>query len=119
MIPPTDAALNKLSLEYSYEDILQATGHFSPKCQLGQGTYGFVFKGNLKDGTEVAIKVLNQPKESGFKEEVEVLSKFRHPNLVILMGFARGIAKERCLIYELLETDVCSRLSDTTRAPLS
>ncbi|CAD7932428.1 unnamed protein product [Amoebophrya sp. A120] len=111
MIPPTDAALNKLALEYSWEEILKATRNFHPNNQLGKGTYGAVFRGTLKDGTNVAIKVLNYPKESGFKEEVEVLSKFRHPNLVILMGFARGKNKERCLIYELLEADVCSRLT--------
>ncbi|CAE8634927.1 unnamed protein product [Polarella glacialis] len=54
-----------------------------------------------RDGTEVAIKVLACPKEGGFREEVEVLSRFRHPNLVILMGFARN-GKERYLVYELL-----------------
>lgn len=43
----------------------------------------------MKDGTEVAIKVLRIPNEGGFEEEVKVLSRFRHPNLVILMGFAR------------------------------
>ena len=43
----------------------------------------------LKDGSDVAIKVLNSPRESGFEEEVNVLSRFRHPELVILMGFAR------------------------------
>lgn len=63
--------------------------------------------------------MLQAPKESGFKEEVkvgndpsgildsvvssliQVLSKFRHANLVILMGFARN-GHERCLVYELL-----------------
>eukprot|EP00913_Durusdinium_trenchii_P000603 g557.t1 len=43
----------------------------------------------MNDGTEVAIKVLHVPEEAGFEEEVQVLSRFRHPNLVILMGFAR------------------------------
>jgi len=43
----------------------------------------------MRDGTEVAIKVLQVPEEAGFKDEVKVLSRFRHPNLVILMGFAR------------------------------
>jgi serine/threonine protein kinase len=77
---------------------------------LGKGSYGAVYKGTLKDGTEVAIKALSDPKDSGFKEEVLVLSKFRHPNLVILMGFSRN-GKDRYLIYELLPGgDLCSRL---------
>ncbi|KAF4657101.1 hypothetical protein FOL46_007571 [Perkinsus olseni] len=108
---PTDLNLNRIALEYPYADLAAATENFSPKYRLGQGSYGSVYKCQLKDQTEVAIKVLRAPKESGFREEVEVLSKFRHPNLVILMGFARN-GNERLLIYELLEGgDLCSRLS--------
>ena len=105
--PPTDANLNSIALEYSYSEIVNATHGFDPKSLLGKGAYGSVYKGQLKDGTEVAIKVLHSPREGGFKEEVQVLSKFRHPNLVILMGFARN-AGQRFLVYELLHGgDVC------------
>jgi len=111
-VPPTDANLNSISLEYSYEDVSRATRNFHQSHLLGRGAYGSVFKGILKDGTEVAIKMLSNPKESGFKEEVLVLSKFRHPNLVILMGFSRR-DKERFLVYELLPGgDLCSRLQN-------
>ncbi|CAE7367129.1 unnamed protein product [Symbiodinium pilosum] len=48
-----------------------------------------------------AIKVLDVGDDDGFEEEVRVLSKFRHPNLVILMGFARN-GPQRFLVYELL-----------------
>lgn len=115
VVPPTDANLNSLSQEYLYEDVHAATEAFSASSRLGQGTYGSVYQGTLRDGTEVAVKQLSKPNESGFREEVEVLSKFRHPNLVILMGFARH-AQERYLIYELLPGgDVCARLQkDTT-----
>mmetsp|Transcript_54654 Transcript_54654/g.153776 ORF Transcript_54654/g.153776 Transcript_54654/m.153776 type:complete len:508 (+) Transcript_54654:221-1744(+) len=99
--PPTDAVLNNISQEFTYEDLAEATGNFSHASRLGEGTYGAVFRGSLRDGTEVAIKALAQPKEGGFREEVEVLSRFRHPNLVILMGFARK-RRERYLVYELL-----------------
>ena len=109
-IPPTDANLNSISLEYPYDEIVRATKNFAPSYLLGRGSYGAVFRGVLKDGTEVAIKVLNNPKDSGFKEEVLVLSKFRHPNLVILMGFSRN-GRDRYLVYELLPGgDLCSRL---------
>ncbi|KAF4680795.1 hypothetical protein FOZ60_012972 [Perkinsus olseni] len=124
---PTDLNLNRIALEYPYADLAAATENFSPKVlnfgsresarwlsgvlEATAGSYGSVYKCQLKDQTEVAIKVLRAPKESGFREEVEVLSKFRHPNLVILMGFARN-GNERLLIYELLEGgDLCSRLS--------
>jgi len=97
----TDSALNQISLEYSYPDLQAATSNFAEAKKLGAGSYGGVFQGLLKDGTEVGVKVLDVPDEAGFEEEVKVLSKFRHPNLVILMGFARNNA-QRCLVYELL-----------------
>jgi serine/threonine protein kinase len=71
----------------------------------------------MPDGTEVGVKVLAQPKDGGFREEVEVLSKFRHPNLVILMGLSRH-KKVRLLIYEYLSGgDLCSRIQKSERNP--
>ncbi|CAE7604536.1 unnamed protein product, partial [Symbiodinium sp. CCMP2456] len=106
-----DRNLNDICLEYTYEELKQATNNFDEThMKLGSGSYGGVYKGILKDGTEVAIKVLDVPNEAGFEEEVKVLSKFRHPHLVILMGFARHGAK-RLLVYELLSGgDVHRRL---------
>eukprot|EP00929_Paragymnodinium_shiwhaense_P121206 TRINITY_DN93366_c0_g1_i1.p1 TRINITY_DN93366_c0_g1~~TRINITY_DN93366_c0_g1_i1.p1 ORF type:complete len:536 (-),score=107.08 TRINITY_DN93366_c0_g1_i1:49-1656(-) len=110
VVPPTDAGLNRISQEFTHEDIVLATQSFSGGCRLGEGTYGTVWSGVLRDGTEVAIKTLVSPKEGGFREEVEVLSRFRHPNLVILLGFARN-GRERYLVYELLPGgDLHSRL---------
>jgi serine/threonine protein kinase len=109
--PPTDKVLNEISQEFEYAEIQNATSNFSTSNRLGEGSYGTVFRGVLRDGTEVAIKALSQPKEGGFKEEVQVLSKFRHPNLVILLGFARGPRKERYLVYEFLDRgDVHARM---------
>jgi serine/threonine protein kinase len=115
-VPPTDFNLNRISLEYSYIEIVKATSNFSNTNLLGSGAYGSVYKGILKDGTEVAIKKLFNPKQGGFKEEVEVLSKHRHPNLVILMGFARN-QSERFLVYEFLKGgDLSVNLSTSTRS---
>ncbi|CAE7308360.1 unnamed protein product [Symbiodinium natans] len=74
-----------------------------------------VFRGEQPDGTEVAIKALATPKESGFEEEVRVLSMFRHPNLVTLMGFARN-GNQRFLVYELMEGgDLFNRLYNSRK----
>mmetsp|Transcript_126069 Transcript_126069/g.364791 ORF Transcript_126069/g.364791 Transcript_126069/m.364791 type:complete len:216 (-) Transcript_126069:8-655(-) len=109
-VSPADISLNKYSLEFQYEDIRRATRCFDPQLRLGKGAFGAVFRGLRADGTEVAVKAIDVPAEGGFEEEVRVLSKFRHPNLVILMGFARYGSK-RFLIYELLEGgDVYKRL---------
>jgi len=103
---PLDASLNNFSLEYSYGELLEATSSFDIANRIGKGTYGEVFRGIRRDGTDVAIKVLEMPDEAGFEEEVCVLSKFRHPNLVILMGFARRDSA-RYLIYEMLAGGDC------------
>ena len=104
----TDSCLQAVSLELKYRDL----EHCSLKWQrcLGEGGFGSVYAGQLRDGTEVAIKRLSHPKEGGFREEVEVLSRFRHPNLVILLGFARN-GHERYLVYEMMHGgDVAQRL---------
>eukprot|EP00438_Fugacium_kawagutii_P019283 Skav217186 [mRNA] locus=scaffold557:26080:33761:+ [translate_table: standard] len=102
----TDSHLNSASNEYSEEELKLATNDFDRKGLLGSGSFGKVYKGTMKDGTEV----LQVPNEGGFEDEVtaeltpvgvglvvslrqvRVLSRFRHPNLVILMGFARFLA---------------------------
>lgn len=105
-----DAGLHSICQEYSFEDVVSATEGFSDSKTLGRGSYGTVYCGVLRDGTEVAIKELSSPNEAGFKEEVQVLSRFRHPNLVILLGFARQ-GPRRYLLYELLSGgDLCCRL---------
>ncbi|CAK9037304.1 unnamed protein product [Durusdinium trenchii] len=109
--PKTDSHLNEASNEYSEEEIKASTKNFDPSCLLGSGTFGSVYRGTMNDGTEVAIKVLHVPEEAGFEEEVQVLSRFRHPNLVILMGFARHEEGWRSLIYEFLAgSDVSKRI---------
>lgn len=46
------------TLNYRYEDISRATDNFSSTHQLGKGTYGSVYKGTLRDGTEVYLLLL-------------------------------------------------------------
>ena len=109
--------LSQLCLEYSVNELMLATGNLDERHKLGSGAYGSVYKGTMKDGTEVAIKVIDVLTDSGFEEEVRVLSRFRHPNLVILMGFART-GTRRFLIYELLSGgDVCKRLKAADETP--
>eukprot|EP00928_Gymnodinium_smaydae_P027045 TRINITY_DN21039_c0_g2_i1.p1 TRINITY_DN21039_c0_g2~~TRINITY_DN21039_c0_g2_i1.p1 ORF type:complete len:1040 (-),score=169.56 TRINITY_DN21039_c0_g2_i1:87-3206(-) len=108
----TDAHLNSVSIEYNEQDVSDATNDFDSNRELGSGAFGCVYKGTMRDGTDVAIKLLKVPQEAGFEDEVKVLSRFRHPNLVILMGFARHSSSgHRSLVYEYLEGgDVSGRL---------
>ena len=73
------------------------------KYKLGQGGYGGVYKGKLKDGRFVAVKVLKESKGNGeeFLNEVASISKTFHVNIVTLMGFWFEYFK-RDLIYEFM-----------------
>lgn len=101
--------LEGLALEYSWQELQQATDSFAPTRQLGAGASGTVYYATLCEGTEAAIKVLDAPTQGGFEEEVRLLSRCRHPNVVMLLGFAEetqfpfGPIHRRCaLVYEML-----------------
>ncbi|GMH00512.1 hypothetical protein Nepgr_002351 [Nepenthes gracilis] len=85
----------------SFSDIKESTNDFDPSSQLSESDYGSIYKGSLCH-TQVAIRMLcldGLQGPSKFQQEVEVLSKFRHPNLVTLVG----ACPEACaLIYEFL-----------------
>jgi len=124
-IPRMSAHLRSISLEYTYEELTASTLNWHSSKTLGSGSYGAVLKGELEDGSEVAIKVLDlkalgasgQGAEmAGFEEEVTMLSKFRHPNLVTLLGWGKHDSF-RYLVYELLAGgDVFQRLQKSKRS---
>lgn len=107
--------LYDVSMEYKYDDLSRATQGFSADTRLGAGAAGAVYKGTLAGGTEAAVKVLADNVFLGFEDEVKVLSRFRHLNIVTLMGWGqnrKGKANEKYLVYELLMGgDVEGRLS--------
>lgn len=89
--------------QFPLHGLQTATNNFSALNKLGEGGFGSVFKGTLL-GTQVAIKKLASDSTQGhkeFKAEIISLSRFRHPNIVNLIGFAeQGISK--CLVYEFV-----------------
>ncbi|KAI4353130.1 hypothetical protein L6164_002101 [Bauhinia variegata] len=92
---------------FSYSCLRSATGDFHPLSRLGEGGYGVVHKGVLKDGTLVAIKSLSVESEQGkheFMTEVGMISNTRHPNLVQLIGCCVE-GNHRILVYEFLENN--------------
>ncbi|KAK1423092.1 hypothetical protein QVD17_18386 [Tagetes erecta] len=69
----------------------------------GNGGFGAVYYGKLQDGREVAVKKLhehNYKRVQQFFNEVEILTKLRHPNLVVLYGFTCRQSHELLLVYE-------------------
>ncbi|KAL3643345.1 hypothetical protein CASFOL_014160 [Castilleja foliolosa] len=93
------------SLKYEFSTIRAATNDFSNDNKLGQGGFGAVYKGKLSNGHEIAVKRLSQDSGQGdqeFKNEVLLLAKLQHRNLVRLLGFClEGI--EKILIYEFVQ----------------
>ncbi|KAJ3696448.1 hypothetical protein LUZ61_000153 [Rhynchospora tenuis] len=87
--------------QFSYLELQDATNNFDESCKLGEGGFGVVYKGILHK-TTVAIKMLKDGSSQGaneFNQEVEILGKIRHPNLVTLIG---ACLETRTLIYEYL-----------------
>ncbi|KAL5547471.1 hypothetical protein UlMin_002702 [Ulmus minor] len=69
--------------------IASATNNFSSTCKLGEGGFGPVYKGTLVDGKEIAVKRLSRSSGQGlpeFKNEVIIIAKLQHRNLVKLIG---------------------------------
>lgn len=90
---------------FSFEELSQATNNFSDENQIGQGGYGKVYVGDLKDGKQrVAIKRAEQGSLQGaheFYTEIELLSRVHHRNLVILVGYCDDEG-EQMLVYEYM-----------------
>lgn len=90
-----------MPIRYFYSEIRKMTNNFSDK--LGEGGYGTVFKGTLRSGRLVAIKVLGKSKGSGqdFISEVATIGRIHHVNVVQLIGFCVEGSKT-ALVYEFM-----------------
>uniref|UniRef100_A0A803LKV2 Uncharacterized protein n=1 Tax=Chenopodium quinoa TaxID=63459 RepID=A0A803LKV2_CHEQI len=92
------------SLQYSIGTIKVATDDFSDNNYLGEGGFGTVYKGKLPDHQEIAVKRLARNSVQGdlqFKNEILILAKLQHRNLVRLLGFCLE-EDEMLLIYEFV-----------------
>ncbi|KAK3415701.1 hypothetical protein EUGRSUZ_H01559 [Eucalyptus grandis] len=92
---------NFLPIRYSYSDIKKITKNF--KCKLGEGGYGFVYRGILRSGNEVAVKILNKSESNGqdFISEVATIGRIHHINVVQLVGFCFNYSKQ-ALVYDFM-----------------
>ncbi|KAK6119972.1 hypothetical protein DH2020_046281 [Rehmannia glutinosa] len=88
---------------FSYTELEEATNNFDPSKELGDGGFGTVYYGKLRDGREVAIKRLyehNFRRVEQFMNEIKILTCLRHPNLVSLYGCTSRRSRELLLVYE-------------------
>ncbi|GMP74997.1 hypothetical protein CsSME_00032230 [Camellia sinensis var. sinensis] len=87
-----------------FDKILAATDNFSTTNKLGEGGFGPVYKGKLEDGQQVAVKRLSRHSGQGveeFKNEIILISKLQHRNLVRLLGCCIE-GEEKLLVYEYM-----------------
>ncbi|KAL5170665.1 Cysteine-rich receptor-like protein kinase 3 [Glycine soja] len=91
--------------KFKYSDLKAATKNFSEKNKLGEGGFGAVYKGTMKNGKVVAVKKLisgNSSKiDDDFESEVMLISNVHHRNLVQLLGCCSK-GQDRILVYEYM-----------------
>ncbi|KAM7486353.1 hypothetical protein LguiA_002362 [Lonicera macranthoides] len=90
------------SLQFDLRTIQAATNYFSYENKIGEGGFGMVYKGTLANGQEIAAKRLSKGSRQGakeFKNEVFLMAKLQHRNLVTLLGFCLN-GDEKILVYE-------------------
>uniref|UniRef100_A0A0D3A5G6 Cysteine-rich n=1 Tax=Brassica oleracea var. oleracea TaxID=109376 RepID=A0A0D3A5G6_BRAOL len=92
------------SLQFDFKCIEAATSNFHNTNKIGHGGFGEVYKGTFPNGTEIAVKRLSKTSGQGereFKNEVLLVAKLQHRNLVRLLGFCVQ-GEEKILVYEFL-----------------
>ncbi|KAL2659018.1 hypothetical protein AAZV13_03G061200 [Glycine max] len=89
---------------FEFEMLATATNNFHLANMLGKGGFGPVYKGQLDNGQEIAVKRLSKASGQGLEEfmnEVVVISKLQHRNLVRLLGCCIE-RDEQMLVYEFM-----------------
>ncbi|KAJ9563281.1 hypothetical protein OSB04_008441 [Centaurea solstitialis] len=97
-----DEIVTEQSLQIDFKTIEAATRNFHEDNKVGEGGFGGVYEGVLPNGRKIVVKRLSKGSGQGaqeFKNEVMLLAKLQHRNLVRLLGFCLE-AEEKILIYE-------------------
>ncbi|CAH9096000.1 unnamed protein product [Cuscuta epithymum] len=98
--------------QFQFETLVSATNNFHLSNKLGEGGFGPVFKGRLRDGREVAVKKLSQSSRQGnreFQMEAKVLTRVQHRNVVNLLGYCVHGA-EKLLVYEFMSNESLDKI---------
>ncbi|MQM02998.1 hypothetical protein Taro_035774 [Colocasia esculenta] len=96
---------------FSYNELMSATGNFHWGNKIGRGGFGTVYKGTLKSGKQVAVKVLGAESKQGvgeFLTEIDTITNVRHLNLVALVGCCIQ-GNHRILVYDYAENGSLDR----------
>ncbi|KAG8387442.1 hypothetical protein BUALT_Bualt02G0021800 [Buddleja alternifolia] len=108
-----NSEVNDKQLIISLQVLRKATNGFAQENEVGRGGFGVVYKGELEDGTKLAVKRMESGAISNkaldeFHAEIAVLSKVRQRHLVSLFGYSVE-GNERLLVYEYMPKGALSR----------
>uniref|UniRef100_A0A6N2MRJ2 Protein kinase domain-containing protein n=1 Tax=Salix viminalis TaxID=40686 RepID=A0A6N2MRJ2_SALVM len=100
---------NLMPRRYAFSDIIAITNNFKDK--LGQGGFGNVYKGQLRDAFLVAVKMLDNDKcnDEDFINEVSIIGRAHHVNIVRLVGFCSE-GSNRALVFEYMANGSLDKL---------
>ncbi|KAK4742931.1 hypothetical protein SAY87_000932 [Trapa incisa] len=105
MPPPSPGlSLGFNNNSFTYEELSMATNGFPQERLLGQGGFGYVHKGVLPSGKEVAVKSLKPGSGQGereFQAEVEIISRVHHRHLLSLVGYCIT-GSQRMMVYDFV-----------------
>ncbi|KAL5099420.1 hypothetical protein RYX36_003747 [Vicia faba] len=102
--PSPSLALGLKGGTFTYEELAAATDGFTDSNLLGQGGFGYVHKGILPSGKEIAVKSLKSGSGQGereFQAEIDIISRVHHRHLVSLVGYCIS-GGQRMLVYEFI-----------------
>ncbi|KAJ4865984.1 hypothetical protein Rs2_52497 [Raphanus sativus] len=101
---PDSAVLGNSKTPFTFEELSQITEGFCKRYVIGEGGFGYVYKGIICEGKPIAIKQLKSISAEGYREfkaEVEIISRVHHRHLVSLVGYCIS-EQHRFLIYEFV-----------------
>ncbi|KAL7594089.1 hypothetical protein Lser_V15G32920 [Lactuca serriola] len=113
-------ALESNNKQFTYAEVANMTNNF--QTPIGKGGFGTVYLGQLKNGNQVAVKLLSASSSQGYKEfqnEAEVLMRVHHRNLASFVGYSHD-DKKMALVYEYMANgNLKNYILDRSDHPLS
>ncbi|KAM0824916.1 hypothetical protein ACQ4PT_069916 [Festuca glaucescens] len=89
---------------FSFPQILAATDNLSWRNMVGHGGFGFIYKGKLLNGLEIAVKrheISSYQGPAEFRAEIEIIQSLRHKNIITLLGYCVQ-QEEKIIVYEYM-----------------